>query len=89
MVLTRADIGPVDILKVGHHGSRFSSSEPFLAALEPALAVIQVGKNSYGHPTEDVLGRLSRIGATVLRTDEHGTVEVRPQEEAITIRTVR
>lgn len=88
-VLIRAHAGPVDILKVGHHGSRFSSSEQFLAALEPALAVIQVGKNSYGHPTRDALERLLRIGATVFRTDERGTIEIHPVGGAVRISSVR
>lgn len=88
-VLTREGVGPVDILKVGHHGSRFSSSESFLAALEPALAIIPVGKNSYGHPTSEVLGRLVRIGASVFRTDERGTIEVLPRDGALSLRPAR
>jgi len=64
-----------DILKVGHHGSKTSSSAEFLAAVSPETAVIQVGrKNRYGHPTADVLGRLSAIGAAVLRTDTDGDI---------------
>ena len=67
-----------DILKVGHHGSSTSSSDAFLAAVHPGLAVISVGAgNKYGHPSNDVLYALSRIGAEVLRTDEVGTVVVR------------
>ena len=57
-----------DVLKVPHHGSKYSSSEAFLAAVAPGTAVIQVGaKNSYGHPTQEVLSRLGNI--PVLRTD--------------------
>lgn len=66
----------VDILKVPHHGSKYSSSENFLAALRPLLAFIEVGKNSYGHPTPEVLERLSGIGARVYRTDKNGTLKV-------------
>jgi competence protein ComEC len=66
------------VLKVGHHGSSTSSSEAFLAAVHPDVAVISVGAgNMYGHPSNDVLHALSRIGAEVLRTDEAGTVIVR------------
>jgi len=66
------------VLKVGHHGSSTSSSDAFLAAVHPDLAVISVGAgNMYGHPSNDVLHALSRIGAEVLRTDEAGTVIVR------------
>jgi len=66
------------VLKVGHHGSSTSSSDAFLAAVNPDVAVISVGAgNMYGHPNNDVLYALSRIGAEVLRTDEAGTVIVR------------
>ncbi len=66
------------ILKVGHHGSSTSSSDAFLGAVHPDVAVISVGAgNMYGHPSNDVLHALSRVGAEVLRTDEAGTVVVR------------
>jgi competence protein ComEC len=67
-----------DVLKVGHHGSSTSSTDPFLAAVAPALAVISVGAdNLYGHPSADVLASLGRAGARVVRTDISGTVIVR------------
>jgi len=67
-----------DVLKVGHHGSSTSSSDPFLKAVHPAVAIISVGAgNKYGHPSGDVLYALSRVGAEVLRTDQAGTVVVR------------
>ncbi len=66
------------VLKVGHHGSSTSSSDAFLDAVHPDVAVISVGAgNMYGHPSNDVLRALSRVGAEVLRTDEAGTVIVR------------
>lgn len=58
-----------DVLKVGHHGSKYSSTSPFLKAVQPAKAYIEVGKNNYGHPTQDALGRLLGSGAKVFRTD--------------------
>lgn len=64
------------VLKVAHHGSRFSSSAPFLEAVRPAVAVIEVGKNSYGHPTPQAMDRLEAAGARVLRTDRDGTVSI-------------
>lgn len=64
----------VDVLKVPHHGSKYSSSLKFLELLRPKVAVIGVGKNSYGHPTKDTLSRLASIGAQVFRTDQNGTV---------------
>jgi competence protein ComEC len=68
----------VDVLKVAHHGSRFSSGDEFLAAVSPRVAVIGVGKNSYGHPTRQALGRLTAAGARVMRTDQLGTLQLRP-----------
>jgi beta-lactamase superfamily II metal-dependent hydrolase len=66
-----------DFLKVGHHGSRYSSSQKFLEAVSPIISIISVGEgNSYGHPTADTLNRLNTVGSRVLRTDKAGTVEV-------------
>lgn len=66
-----------EVLKVGHHGSRSSTTEGFLAAVAPAVAVVSVGRNSYGHPHPDVLSRFESIGAAVWRTDREGAVIVR------------
>lgn len=67
----------VVLLKVPHHGSKYSSSAPFLEVVKPRLAVISVGKkNSFGHPSSDTLMRLDAVGAKVLRTDELGDVVV-------------
>jgi competence protein ComEC len=66
----------IDILKVGHHGSKFSSSATFLEAIKPRLAFIEVGKNSYGHPTKEALDRLNAVGARVFRTDLDGTMKL-------------
>ena len=64
-----------DLLKVGHHGSRTSSSAEFLAAVNPTLAVISVGKNnSYGHPHQEVLDGLKNLGTQIFRTDELGAI---------------
>ncbi len=65
-----------DILKVAHHGSKYSSCEEFLKAVSPEAAVIQVGKNNYGHPAEETLERLQNEGAAVYRTDLTGAVGV-------------
>ena len=63
----------VDVLKVGHHGSKTSTSQAFVNAASPVSALVSVGAdNSYGHPTELVLGRLK--GVPVFRTDLDGTV---------------
>lgn len=65
-----------DVLKVGHHGSRFSSSPEFLKAVNPKISVIEVGKNTYGHPTPAALGRLANIGTQIFRTDLNGTIKM-------------
>ena len=67
---------PIDVLKVAHHGSRFSSSETFLKILKPSVAVIEVGKNTYGHPTKQALARLTQYAARVLRTDQQGVIKI-------------
>ncbi len=63
-----------DVLKVAHHGSRYASSSEFLNKVSPALAIISVGENNYGHPANDTLARLQNSGAEILRTDLNGTV---------------
>jgi competence protein ComEC len=74
-----------DVLKVGHHGSSTSSSDRFLAAVNPSLAVISVGAgNLYGHPSADVVAALGRVGAQVLRTDRVGTIVVHTDGHNIT-----
>ena len=66
----------IEILKIAHHGSKYSSSEEFLERIDPDLAVISVGKNSYGHPTKEVLERLSQQAIKLLRTDLDGEIEL-------------
>nr|WP_320160241.1 lamin tail domain-containing protein [uncultured Methanoregula sp.] len=66
------------ILKVGHHGSEYSTSPAFLARVHPETAIIEVGKdNPYGHPHDKALKNLQNAGASVYRTDLDGTVLVR------------
>jgi competence protein ComEC len=67
-------LGRLDVLKLAHHGSRFSSGEAFLAETQPANAVISVGRNTYGHPNPELLARLAARGVTVWRTDQVGTI---------------
>jgi competence protein ComEC len=75
-----------DILKVGHHGSSTSSSAEFLDAVHPRVALVSVGAgNSYGHPSERVMRDLTTRGATVLRTDQLGSIVVKTNGDAITI----
>ncbi len=73
----RPDALRADVLNVGHHGSKSSTSDEFLDAVVPAIAVIQVGRNFYGHPTKEVLERLAAHGARIFRNDEAGAVGLR------------
>lgn len=67
----------VDYLKVGHHGSKYASSQEFLELIRPEVAVISVGeKNRYGHPTKETLSRLQQAGARVRRSDLEGVITV-------------
>jgi competence protein ComEC len=76
-LLRKGLIQEVDILKVGHHGSKTSSAPSLIEATRPELAVISVGKNNrYQHPAPEVITTLEKAGARVWRTDEQGTLEV-------------
>jgi competence protein ComEC len=75
-----------DVLKVGHHGSSTSSSPAFLDAVRPRVALVSVGAgNGYGHPSEAVMRDLASRGATVLRTDQLGTIVVRTNGLTLTV----
>lgn len=63
-----------DVYKIGHHGSKTSTGEDMLAAVDPTYAVISVGENSYGHPSADVLTKLREKDISLFRTDEQGTL---------------
>ncbi len=66
-----------DVLKVGHHGSKNSTTPEFLAAVRPRVAVISAGEdNPYGHPNPELLARLTAAGVRILRTDHDGAVHV-------------
>jgi len=66
-----------DILKVGHHGSKTSSSKEFIEKVSPEIAVISVGKgNSYGHPYQEVLDILGSYGIRILRTDQASDIKI-------------
>jgi competence protein ComEC len=74
---TPLDPGPIDVLKVAHHGSDDSGLGPLLDRIRPRLAVISVGAhNSYGHPTPGTLATLAAHDVPTLRTDQDGTVEI-------------
>lgn len=70
----RGDLLKADVLNVGHHGSHNSTSDELLDAVSPTIAVIQVGRNNYGHPREEVLERLRNHGIKIFRNDKMGAV---------------
>jgi competence protein ComEC len=76
---------PVDVLKVGHHGSRGSTGDEWLDSLRPRAAVISVGHNNYGHPAPATLNRLRHHGVEVWRTDADGSVSVVTDGRQMTI----
>jgi competence protein ComEC len=75
-----------DVLKVGHHGSRNSTTPDFLAAVRPRMAIISAGEeNPYGHPSPALLARLQDAGVPVYRTDRDGAVRVVTDGESMTV----
>ncbi|MCL2044840.1 MAG: DNA internalization-related competence protein ComEC/Rec2 [Oscillospiraceae bacterium] len=75
-LLRYAFLPDIDVLVVGHHGSRFSTSYELLQATTPEIAVIPVGKNNYGHPAEQTLSRLEEHSITIYRTDTMGNITI-------------
>jgi competence protein ComEC len=81
---------PVRILKVPHHGSATSSSQSFLEALRPDIAVISAGRgNPFGHPVPTVLERYRRVAAAIYRTDQDGAVTVETDGRTARLTTFR
>ena len=79
-----------DVLKVGHHGSQYSSTISFLKKVSPKYAIIEVGKNnSYNHPKEVTLKKLEDLGTKIYRTDEDGTIMLTSDGENMSFETVK
>jgi beta-lactamase superfamily II metal-dependent hydrolase len=78
------------VLKVGHHGSRDSTGDAFLAAVAPQIGVISAGEaNRFGHPQREVLERLEQVGVQVLRTDQSGTITLSTDGASLDVTTDR
>jgi competence protein ComEC len=78
-----------DVLKVGHHGSRTSSSPAFLAAVAPSYAVVSAGRrNRFGHPSPVTLSSLAAAGARTFRTDRDGAVVVTTDGLSLEVRSL-
>jgi len=86
-MLARGHRLSAQVLHVGHHGSRTSTTQPFLDAVSPLVAVISVGAdNPFGHPHREVMDRLEAAGITILRTDYLGTIVISTDGRTLTIR---
>ncbi len=79
-------IGQVDVLKVGHHGSRTATGSAWLGQLTPRVAVVSSGINRYGHPAPETLGRLAAGRVSVWRTDAEGTVSIEVGDSGMRVR---
>jgi beta-lactamase superfamily II metal-dependent hydrolase len=76
------------VLKVGHHGSKYATSESFIKAVRPEVAIISTGGNNrYGHPSQDALNRLKAAGVKVYRTDLQGEITITSKGEGYEIKT--
>ena len=85
-ILNKYNLTDIDVLKVGHHGSKTSSSEEFIAEINPKYAIISVGKNNrYGHPNKEVLDNLSE--SKIYRTDEDGSIMYKIKNNKLKIET--
>ena len=79
-----------DVLKVGHHGSNYSTTEEFLNRVNPKYAIIQVGKdNKYNHPTKETLKKLNERSIKIYRTDKNGTIKLTSDGTDIEIETIK
>ena len=85
----KANLGPI-ILKGGHHGSRTSSTEPFIKALNPELTIFSAGKNNlYGHPHEDVIERFVDLGLPTMSTAVNGSITIVVKKEKYSVSSMR
>lgn len=79
-----------NVLKVGHHGSNTSSSKEFLEQVKPQISIISVGKdNDYGLPKDAIIKRITKIGTTIYRTDENGTITITSDGKRNTVSTIK
>ena len=85
-ILNKYNLANIDVLKVGHHGSKTSSSEYFIDETKPKYSIISVGKNNrYGHPNKEVLNNLENT--KIYRTDKNGTIMFKIKNDKLKIKT--
>ncbi len=85
-IIEKYNLSNIDILKVGHHGSKTSSSEYFIDEIKPKYSIISVGKNNrYGHPNKEVLNNLENT--KIYRTDKNGSIMFKIKNNKLKIKT--
>ena len=85
-ILEKYNLSNIDVLKVGHHGSKTSSSKEFINEINPNYSIISVGKNNrYGHPNKEVLNNLS--DSKIYRTDQDGSIKFKIKNNKLKIET--
>jgi len=85
-LIEKYNLNNIDVLKVGHHGSRTSSSKEFINDINPKYSIVSVGKNNrYGHPNDSVLDNLEN--SKIYRTDEDGSIMFKIKNEKLKIET--
>ena len=85
-ILSKYNLLNIDVLKVGHHGSKTSSSKEFIDEINPKYSIISVGKNNrYGHPNKEVLDNLKV--SKIYRTDEDGSIMFKIKNNKLKIKT--
>ena len=87
-IIEKYNLSNIDVLKVGHHGSKTSSSEYFIDEIKPKYSIISVGKNNrYGHPNKEVINNLENT--KIYRTDKNGTVMFKIKNNKLKIKTYK
>ena len=85
-ILNKYNLPDIDVLKVGHHGSKTSSRKEFIDSIKPKYSIISVGKNNrYGHPNKEVLDNLE--DSKIYRTDQNGTIILKIKNNKLKIET--
>ena len=86
-LINKYNLKDIDVLKVGHHGSKTSSSKAFINSINPKYSIISVGKNNrYGHPNESVLDNLEK--SKIYRTDQYGSIMFKIKNNKLQIEAV-
>ena len=79
-LVERYELPDIEVLLVGHHGSKYSTSEELLEAVTPEVGIISVGQNTFGHPTQEAMDRMTEAGMEIRRTDQEGNILIQVAE---------